>query len=72
MNNPDRKGGIKQDAKVHLSAFISCHPVAAERGIIRLRPVRPKMQNKKSGLAFTNPDFSGQTVRKGVKSRRLP
>ena len=46
--------------KVHSSTFISCHPIAAERGIVRLRPVRPKMQNKKSGLAFTNPDKFGR------------
>lgn len=56
----DRKETAKQDAKVHSSTFISCHPIAAERGIVRLYPVRPKKRNKKSGLAFTNPDFSGR------------
>ena len=59
-NWPRPKKTTKADAKVHSSTFISCHPIAAERGIVRLYPVRPKKRNKKSGLAFTNPDFSGR------------
>lgn len=61
-NWPRPKKTTKADAKVHSSTFISCHPIAAERGIVRLYPVRPKKRNKKSGLAFTNPDFSGPSV----------
>ena len=38
MNIPDRKSSPKPDAQFHQSPFISCSPIAAERGHVRLRP----------------------------------
>lgn len=35
MNIPDRKGAPKPDTQFHTSPFISCHPIAAERGLVR-------------------------------------
>ena len=52
-NWPRPKKTTKADAKVHSSTFISCHPIAAERGIVRLYPVRPKSGTK-------NPDLLSQ------------
>ena len=39
MNIPDRESSPKPDTQFHPSHFISCHPIAAERGHVRLRPI---------------------------------
>lgn len=38
MNIPDRKSSPKPDTRFHPSPFISCHPIAAERGHVRWNP----------------------------------
>ena len=38
MNTPDRKSSPKPDAQFHHAPFISCRPMAAERGPVRWNP----------------------------------
>ena len=38
MNTPDRKAPPKPDTQFGQSPFISCHPIAAERGHVRWNP----------------------------------
>lgn len=38
MNTPDRKAPPKPDTQFHTSPFISCHPIEAERGLVRWNP----------------------------------
>ena len=38
MNLPDRKGAPKPDTQFHQSTFISCRPIAAEKGLVRRNP----------------------------------
>ncbi|PWM66023.1 MAG: hypothetical protein DBX61_08825 [Clostridiales bacterium] len=38
MNIRDRKGAPKPDTQFHQSPFIGCHPIAAERGLVRRNP----------------------------------
>lgn len=38
MNIPDRKSFLKPDTQFHTSPFISCRPMAAERGHVRWNP----------------------------------
>lgn len=38
MNTPDRKSSPKPDTQFHQSTFIGCHPIEAERGLVRWNP----------------------------------
>ena len=38
INIPDRKAPPKPDTQFHTSPFISCRPMAAERGLVRRNP----------------------------------
>ena len=38
MDIPDRKSSPKPDTQFHQSAFISCRPIAAGRGLVRRNP----------------------------------
>ena len=38
MDIRDRKGAPKPDTQFHKSPFISCHPIEAERGLVRWNP----------------------------------
>ena len=38
MAIPDRKGVPKPDTQFHQSTFIGCHPIEAERGLVRWNP----------------------------------
>ena len=82
MNIPDRKVAPKPDTQFHKSTSISCHPMAAERGLVLWNPdlIRKRWISKKK-TSKTKQQKSlkivifrrifGQTVRKGEKSRKL-
>ena len=54
-----RKKMTKVDTKLHLSTFIRCNPIAAERGCPLLSGLTKNAQQK-TGLVFTNPDLGAE------------
>lgn len=64
MNIPDRKGAPKPDTQFHTSPFISCRPMAAERGLVRWNPdlIRKRWISKKKTKSKPNKQKSLKIV----------